>query len=42
MHCLQVKLIEMGNQIVPHARQIIFQLVEVALPRELFDASLGG
>ena len=38
---LQVKLIKMGGRIVCHARQIIFQLAEVAVSRDLFAAILG-
>jgi len=38
---LQVKLIKIGGRIVRHARQIVFQLAEVAVPRELFAAILG-
>jgi len=30
----------MGGRIVRHARQIIFQLAEVAVPRDLFAAIL--
>jgi len=37
---LQMKLIKMGGRIVRHARQIIFQLAEVAVPREMFAAIL--
>ena len=37
---LQVKLIKMGGRIVRHARRIIFQLAEVAVPRDLFAAIL--
>jgi len=37
---LQVKLIKIGGRIVRHARQIIFQLAEVAVPRDLFAAIL--
>ena len=40
LRSLQVKLIKMGGRIVCHARQIIFQLSEVAVPRELFAAIL--
>ena len=36
LHSLQVKLIKMGGRIVRHARQIIFQLAEVAVSREEF------
>jgi len=35
-----LKLIKMGGRIVRHARQIIFQLAEVMVPRELFAAIL--
>ena len=37
---LQVKLIEIGGRIVRHARQIIFQLAEVVVPRDLFTTIL--
>ena len=37
---LQVKLIKIGGRIVRHARQIIFQLAEVAVPRDIFAAIL--
>jgi len=40
LRSLQVKLIKIGGRIVRHARQIIFQLAEVAVPRELFAAIL--
>jgi len=33
-------LLKMGVQIVRHARQIVFHLVEVAVPRDLFPAVL--
>ena len=33
---LQVKLIKIGGRMVRHARRIIFQLAEVAVPRDLF------
>ncbi|MDO8655002.1 MAG: IS1380 family transposase [bacterium] len=38
---LQVKLIKMGGRMVRHARRIIFQLAEVAIPKDLFAALLG-
>ena len=38
---LQLKLIKVGGRMVCHARQIIFQLAEVAVPRELFGAILA-
>ena len=37
----QVKLIKMGGRMVRHARQIVFQLSEVAVSRDLFAAILG-
>jgi hypothetical protein len=40
LRSLQVKLIKIGGRIVRHARQIVFQLAEVAVPRELFAAIL--
>jgi len=40
LRSLQVKLIKMGGRIVRHSRQIIFQLAEVALSRDLFAAIL--
>jgi hypothetical protein len=40
LRSLQVKLIKMGGRMVRHARQIVFQLAEVAVHRELFAAIL--
>ncbi len=40
LRSLQAKLIKMGGRIVRHARQIVFQLAEVTVPRELFAAIL--
>ena len=40
LRSLQVKLIKMGGRIVYHGRQIIFQLAEVAVSRDLFAAIL--
>jgi hypothetical protein len=40
LRSLQVKLIKMGGRLVRHARRIIFQLAEVAVPRDLFVAIL--
>jgi len=40
LRSLQVKLIKMGGRIIRHARKIIFQLAEVAVPRDLFAAIL--
>jgi hypothetical protein len=33
---LREKLIKIGAKVVRHSRQIIFQMAEVAVPRELF------
>jgi hypothetical protein len=41
LRSLQLKLIKIGGRIVRHARQIVFQLAEVAVPRELLAAILG-
>jgi hypothetical protein len=40
LRSIQVKLIKIGGRIVRHARQIIFQLAEVAVPGELFAVIL--
>ena len=40
LHSLQVKLIKIGGRMVRHARQIVFQLAEVTVSRELFAAIL--
>lgn len=40
LQSLQLKLIKMGGRIVRHARYIVFQLAEVAVPRDLFAAIL--
>jgi len=40
LRSVQVKLIKIGGRIVRHARQIVFQLAEVAVPRDLFAAIL--
>ena len=37
---LKEKLIKIGAKVVRHARQVIFQMAEVAVPRELFRAIL--
>ena len=39
---LREKLIKIGAKVVRHSRQIIFQMAEVAVPRELFRAILAG
>jgi hypothetical protein len=40
LRSLQLKLVKMGGRMVHHARRIIFQLAEVAVPRDLFAAIL--
>ena len=37
---LREKLIKVGAKVVSHARYVIFQLAEVAVPRQLFAAML--
>jgi hypothetical protein len=39
---LREKLIKIGAKVVRHSRQIIFQMAEMAVPRELFRAILEG
>ena len=41
LRSIQTKLIKIGARVVFHARRIIFQLAEVAIPRELFAAILA-
>jgi hypothetical protein len=38
---LREKLIKIGAKVVRHARYVMFQMAEVAVPRELFAAILG-
>jgi len=40
LQSLQLKLIKVGGRVVRHARQMVFQLAEVAVPRELFATIL--
>jgi hypothetical protein len=37
---LREKLVKIGAKIVTHARYVIFQMAEVAVPRELFQEIL--
>ena len=37
---LREKLIKIGAKVVTHARRVIFQIAEVAVPRELFQSIL--
>jgi hypothetical protein len=43
-HCslttLWEKLIKIGAKVVTHSRSVVFQMAEVAVPRELFAAIL--
>jgi hypothetical protein len=39
---LREKLIKIGAKVVRHARRVIFQMAEVAIPRELLRAILEG
>ncbi len=40
LRSLQLKLIKTGGRLVHHARRLVFQLAEVAMPRELFKGVL--
>jgi hypothetical protein len=42
MTTLREKLIKIGAKVVRHARQVVFQMADVAVPRELFRAILEG
>ena len=37
---LREKLVKIGAKVVTHARYVIFQMAEVAIPRKLFAAIL--
>ncbi len=37
---LHDKLIKIGAKVVRHARRVVFQMAEVAIPRDLFAAIL--
>jgi hypothetical protein len=37
---LREKLIKIGAKVVRHSRQVVFQMAEVAVPRELFRTIL--
>jgi hypothetical protein len=39
---LREKLIKIGANVVRHSRKIVFQMAEVAVPRELFREILEG
>ena len=36
LRSLQVKFIKIGGRLVRHARRLVFQLAEVAVPKEVF------
>ena len=38
---MREKLVKIGAKVVTHARYVVFQLAEVAVPRPLFAALLG-
>jgi hypothetical protein len=40
LRSVQVRLIKIGGRLVRHARRVVFQLAEVAVPRELFQGVL--
>jgi hypothetical protein len=40
LRSVQVKLIKIGGRLVRHARRLVFQLAEVAVPRALFQGIL--
>ncbi len=40
LRSIQVKLIKIGAKAVHHARQVIFQMAEVAVSKELFEQIL--
>ena len=37
---LREKLVKIGAKVVTHAKHVVFQLAEVAVPRQLFGAIL--
>jgi hypothetical protein len=40
LRSVQVKLAKIGGRLVCHARRLVFQLAEVAVPREVFRGVL--
>ncbi|MBI4200547.1 MAG: transposase [Chloroflexi bacterium] len=40
LRSVQVKLIKIGGRLVRHARRLVFQLAEVAVPRALLQGVL--
>ena len=41
LRSIQVKLIKIGAKVIQHARYVIFQMAEVAVPKELFTYILA-
>ena len=41
LRTLREKLVKIGAKVVRHSRYVIFQLVAVAVPKQLFAAILG-
>ncbi len=41
LRTVQIELIKIGARLVRHARRLVFQLAEVAVPREVFRQVLG-
>ncbi len=41
MTTLRTKLIKIGAKVVRHGRYVVFQMAEVAVPKQLFKAILG-
>jgi hypothetical protein len=37
---MREKLVKIGAKVVTHAKYVVFQLAEVAVPRQLFAAAL--
>jgi hypothetical protein len=40
LRSVQTRLIKIGGRLVRHGRRLVFQLAEVAVPRELFQGVL--
>jgi len=40
LRSVQVKLVKIGGRLVRHARRLVFQLAEVAVPKEPFQVML--
>jgi len=40
LRSVQIKLIKIGGRLVRHARRLVFQLAEVAVPKEVFQGVL--